>query len=195
MMRPDQRVGQAEVAVGEEERDREGDRRRHAGRQDPQRDAARGLEAAARQGIGGRHADQQRQHVEETLVISAVDEGAREMPGPERPVVRECRREQQLVAEDVVVRPERHLHQPERTETARATSSSDACRCRRASGGCAETSGAMPAADRGRAAIGQGSICLCIRRPGQPVDHPAQHEDAGHHQRRDGAAIAPLARN
>jgi len=58
---PGEAVDQPEEAVIEKERDREGNGRRHARRQDPQSDGTARPKTAARQCIGGWNAERQRQ--------------------------------------------------------------------------------------------------------------------------------------
>ena len=102
--------------------------------------------------------------------------------------MRERRREEELVAEDVVVGPERHLDQPHERKEHQQQQGDRA--------GIAELASVAPEpmARRGataRTRLTGWSVCFCIRRPGQPIDDPAQHEDRRHHQRGDGAAVAP----
>ena len=110
-----ERVEQLDVSVHEEVGDGEGDRRGHAAGQYPERDRAAGAGRPARQGVGRRHADQERQHRRDRAHDQAVGEGVAELRGPQRGVVGPGGLEEQprREAEDLGIGLERHQDQPQ----------------------------------------------------------------------------------
>ncbi|MGY3455722.1 hypothetical protein ACVWW5_001172 [Bradyrhizobium sp. LM3.4] len=108
-------VEQADPAVEQEEWDGERNRGRHARDQDRKGERVLAASGPARQRVGGGHAEQQRECGRKRGAEQTVDEGSRERAVPERAVVLQCRREDQRWRElqDLVVRFEAHLQQPE----------------------------------------------------------------------------------
>ena len=121
----------------------------------------------ARQRVGRRHADQQRQRGRDDAHDQAVDEGVAELRGPQRGIVGERRVEEQprREAEDLGVGLERHQQQPQERRQRQQRQHDDqrvACRSRSRRWALVDTD--APSDDA--------------------HDHPAQHDGRG--EQRDG---------
>ena len=131
----------------------------------------------ARQRVGRRHADQQRQHGRGDAHDQAVGEGVAELRGPQRRVVGERRVEEEArrEAEDLGVGLERHQQQPqERRQRQHRQHHRPA-----------------PASAR-RSRAGDAGLVDTDAPPDDADDQPAQHDGRGQQRDGDGAGESEI---